>query len=1313
MSMTDGKLYCTASSSKTVKGFNQLSQLFKMWLCSLLAGFALMLGSLASAAPLSCGPIYSSTYTGGVTVATSPNLYSITTTGVPLATLAGTTTAPALIGIGQATNTSVYFNTDFTFTGPINRFDGVTTTGYATTWVTMNSGQGGAFDGNVYYVGGGPLAGQGNNLYQVSPLGAITALGLLTPLDPADTIFANLGVGDVAADANGRLYWYASLGGTGLSYLYEIDIATLKVRNLGNYGPNGATGAAFDTLGNLITSTVTFAAPYTSTLYSINLATGVATVVGGAGATVTGLPVNQQVLDLASCNFPTLNPNLTLTKTVANITVPSATTALPGNTLEYTMTITNTGNLAADLTKLSDAIPTGTTYVAGSTTMGGPLPAVPVAVADTVVGNKMPFDPSSGASGLVNTTGQPAGVVLAGAGNAVVVKFRVTVNATAPLPASISNTATANYTNVNTGVTTTLNATALVKMSIPDFGDAPDAGVGVAAGNYRTTTTDNGPRHIIVAGLNLGTTPPDSDTGLLQGAGATADDLSGVPDDEDAFVTLPSLSTAATTYALTVPLNNSLAVPATATLYGWLDINKNGRFDGNEAATASVLSGATSAVLTWAVTGQTIGTTYARFRLTTDVLTNANAATPTLEDSRSFGAAAASNGEVEDYQLTIGTLDYGDAPDMSPGTGVGNYRTTASDSGPTQTVLAALKLGALAPDADSGTLQDIGATADNLTGTNDEDAFATLPTLSTAATTYSLVVPLSNTSGAAATLYGWIDVNLDGKFDGNEAATVAVANGATTATLNWTGLTGIVAGQSYARFRLSSTALTNANAGNLTLEDTRSFGAGGNGEVEDYPLTNTLAGVNVSGKVYSDLNANGTADSGESWTGAPTVYAKLATLSAGNCVAPALSVQTLTAPTGAYTLTGVSAGTYCIILSANNLATDVTSSVPAGWLNILPANGILNLTVASSNVANQNFGLFNGSRLSGRVFKDTGNGGGTANDGVQNGAETGINAVTVTANQAGCAGTICATAATNANGDYVMWLPASVTGALSITESNPTGYISTGGQVGNTGGTYTFATDTTLFNVTLGGSYTNVNFADVPSNQFLTDGAQSALPGSTVVYPHSFIAGTAGNVAFAMSQQPSPALNTWSEVLYVDANCNAQLDAGEVVVPATTSVIAGQTVCLLVKEFVPAAAPLNAQNALTLTATFTSTFSGTAVSYNYVRHDTTTVGQPTGSGLILVKSVDVATALPGGNITYTITYTNNSSGILSNVVINDVTPSYTIYQSANCGVLPLNLTACAIAAPAVGATGAISYTMTGTLAPTSSGAVTFTVQVAP
>ena len=357
-----------------------------------------------------------------------------------------------------------------------------------------------------------------------------------------------------------------------------------------------------------------------------------------------------------------------------------------------------------------------------------------------------------------------------------------------------------------------------------------------------------------------------------------------------------------------------------------------------------------------------------------------------------------------------------------------------------------------------------------------------------------------------------------------------------------------------------------------------------------------------------------------------------------------------------------------------------------------------------------------GSSITGKVFNDNGAGGGIANNGILDGAEVGIAGVTITANQASCASTVCGTAITDGGGNYVMSLPSSVTGVITLTETNLSGMLSTGGSVGTSGGTYTRSTDTvTAFNVVAGTSYTGVNFGDVPDNQFVTDGVQAALPGSVVFYPHYFVAGTAGNVAFSLTKVTSPANAGWSELIYVDANCNGVIDGGEVLVAASVPVVADQKVCLLVKQFVPANVPVNAQNALTLTANFTSTFSNPtgAVAFSYVRHDTTTVGQPTAAGLSLVKSVNTTTALPGANIIYTVVYTNSSSGPLSNVVIQDATPSYTTFQNANCGTLPLNFTACSIANPATGAAGAIIYTFTGTLAPAASGAVTFTVQVQP
>ena len=105
---------------------------------------------------------------------------------------------------------------------------------------------------------------------------------------------------------------------------------------------------------------------------------------------------------------------------------------------------------------------------------------------------------------------------------------------------------------------------------------------------------------------------------------------------------------------------------------------------------------------------------------------------------------------------------------------------------------------------------------------------------------------------------------------------------------------------------------------------------------------------------------------------------------------------------------------------------------------------------------NQNFGLYNGSKLSGTVFKDTGNGvGGIANDHIQNGGETGIAGVTLTATNASCPSSLCDSTVTTGTGSYTLYIPALVgSGLVGINETNPSGYVSTGGAVGTTGDGY-------------------------------------------------------------------------------------------------------------------------------------------------------------------------------------------------------------------------------------------------------------------
>ncbi len=101
---------------------------------------------------------------------------------------------------------------------------------------------------------------------------------------------------------------------------------------------------------------------------------------------------------------------LDASKTVA----PASGAQAPGSTLTYTIAITNDGLAPSSGATMADAIPAGTTYVAGSTQMNG------VAVPD--VAGAMPFATAA----PVRSAGQAAGVVAVGA--TATITFQVTID---------------------------------------------------------------------------------------------------------------------------------------------------------------------------------------------------------------------------------------------------------------------------------------------------------------------------------------------------------------------------------------------------------------------------------------------------------------------------------------------------------------------------------------------------------------------------------------------------------------------------------------------------------------------------------------------------------------------------------------------------------------------------------------------------------------------------------------------------------------------------------------------------------------------
>ncbi|MEQ8785303.1 MAG: CARDB domain-containing protein [Pirellulaceae bacterium] len=222
-------------------------------------------------------------------------------------------------------------------------------------------------------------------------------------------------------------------------------------------------------------------------------------------------------------------------------------------------------------------------------------------------------------------------------------------------------------------------------------------------------------------------------------------------------------------------------------------------------------------------------------------------------DGQGATSAASDEFTVVVDRLLLGPLDYGDAPDVGAGVGPGDYQTTEAGGGPTHSIVAGLRLGDGA-EGDDGTLQDSAADADDNDASDDENGLLTpLDSLGVVGAQPVVMLRATNTTGGAATLFGWIDYNQDGVFDNaTERAEVDVPNGQVDqqVTLLFPEIPDGSAGATYARFRLSTDVAAAANP----------TGAATDGEVEDYAVTILQFSPFMNSSDPYDVDVSGEAD---------------------------------------------------------------------------------------------------------------------------------------------------------------------------------------------------------------------------------------------------------------------------------------------------------------------------------------------------------------------------------------------------------------------------------------------------------------------
>jgi GEVED domain len=307
-------------------------------------------------------------------------------------------------------------------------------------------------------------------------------------------------------------------------------------------------------------------------------------------------------------------------------------------------------------------------------------------------------------------------------------------------------------------------------------------------------------------------------------------------------------------------------------------------------------------------------------------------------------------------------LDLGDAPDSY---GTKPVDQTIQIPGVARHSIGQdIYLGAIAPDAESTVTPATSpndANNDDITGIDDEDAFSGDIAVPVGATSFSLnSIVVHNGIGATAKLMGWIDFNKSGVFDSGELATATVSSGATTANLSWSGLSGVTAGTTYARFRLTTdTNLTNSPS---------PIGLALNGEVEDYRVIISNI-VNVSGTVFDDADGSKVQNGTEAGTNGGGLNAVLVN-SSNKVVASTTVVSTPVASIGTYSFSNVPANATYTVLITTNTATvgsaPPTIALPSNWVstgeNLNAAidgavDSKLSVSVITSNVTGANFGI--------------------------------------------------------------------------------------------------------------------------------------------------------------------------------------------------------------------------------------------------------------------------------------------------------------------------------------------------------------------
>lgn len=363
--------------------------------------------------------------------------------------------------------------------------------------------------------------------------------------------------------------------------------------------------------------------------------------------------------------------------------------------------------------------------------------------------------------------------------------------------------------------------------------------------------------------------------------------------------------------------------------------------------------------------------------------------------------------------------------------------------------------------------------------------------------------------------------------------------------------------------------------------------------------------------------------------------------------------------------------------------------------------------------------------FSGRVFNDNS---GTTSDtskaynGAVDAGELGI-AGSVIELQDCSSKAVLASATSNANGEFRIQTLQDVFSGRSnvcLVQRNLTGFDSvSSAKASNVTATADSTNDQFTIpkanNVT---SYEGFLFGDAELQLILSqNGQKTIVAGDVVDYPHELTAKSVMNMLnVTESKEQQPANNQpWQSLVYVDSNCNAQLDQGESLLSSRT-IKTNEKVCLIQRVISPTTAQGGDRFIASFKVNGKATYSTATAKESNSVNDITTIGT---AGLNITKLVRKTSTCPapsnnstpftvsnqaakGDYLEYQMTYTNNSNKNLVDVVLKDSVPIGTVYGAMSCT---------ASGCQTQESSGQLKWTIPGVLAPKQKGQVGFCVRI--